>query len=233
MKTIIAAVVAIAVIAAGGWYFWQQNNMDTPAPQSSSTASTASPSTAPSSSSKPPTAANEKMKITAADKKLGSPNAPVTIVEYASMTCPHCAAFHAGTYPELKKKYIDTGKVMLVFRDFPFDQLAFQASVLAHCSGDDAYFTVTGIMFKQQGKWSQAKDPKEAIIKIGQSLGISRKKYESCLADEKLGESILTDRLIGQNDFKVNSTPTLFINGKMAAGNQSFEALEKLIKPLL
>lgn len=230
MKTIITAVAAVAVIAVGGWYFWQQSSSEAPAPHMASGSTSAS---APATDSKPPVAANKKMKVSPSDKSLGSLNAPVTLVEYASMTCPHCAAFHANTYPELKKKYIDTGNVRLVFRDFPFDQLAYQASVLAHCSGDDAFFTVTEILFKQQEKWARAKNPKEAIIKIGQSVGVSRKKYESCLADEKLGESILTDRLIGQNDFKVNSTPTLFINGEKVAGNQSFEALEKIIKPLL
>ncbi len=130
MKTIIAGIVAVAVIAVGGWYFWQQSQTSAPPSAPATTSTTTAPSSSVATSDD-----RVKMKITAGDKTLGDLSAPVTIVEYASMSCPHCADFHSGTFKELKKNYIDTGKVYFVFRDFPFDQRAFQAAVLAHCSG--------------------------------------------------------------------------------------------------
>ncbi|USG62190.1 DsbA family protein [Sneathiella marina] len=164
------------------------------------------------------------------DHVLGDRNAPILIIEYASMTCPHCAHFHETAFPGLKENYFDTGKAALAFRHFPFDRYAFQASVLAECSGPDKFFAITDILFKRQAEWTRAENITEALIKIGKQSGISQKKFEACLADEKLGESILTQRLVGSTEYGVNSTPTLFIEGEKYEDDRSFAALDEFLK---
>ncbi|MCR9215107.1 MAG: DsbA family protein [Proteobacteria bacterium] len=167
------------------------------------------------------------------DRVLGDRDAPLTIIEYASMTCPHCASFHLGSFVDIKENYIDTGKAKLVFRHFPFDRYAFQASVLAECSGPDKFFAVTDILFKRQAEWARASDPTQALIKIGKQAGISQSKFEACLADEALGEAILSQRLVGSTEYKVNSTPTLFIEGEKYEQNRDFPTLDSHLKSLL
>lgn len=167
------------------------------------------------------------------DKVLGDRNAPLTIIEYASMTCPHCANFHMNGFAALKENYIDSGKAKLVFRHFPFDRYAFQASVLAECAGPEKFFAVTDILFKRQAEWARDSDPTQALIKIGKQAGISQAKFEACLADEKLGEEILSQRLVGSTEYKVNSTPTLFIEGEMYDGKRDFATLDAYLKSLM
>lgn len=164
------------------------------------------------------------------DHVLGDRNAPIVIIEYASMTCPHCAHFHETVFPGLKENYFDTGKAALAFRHFPFDRYAFQASVMAECAGPDKFFAITDILFKRQAEWTRADNITEALIKIGKQSGISQKKFEACLADEELGESILTQRLVGSTDYDVNSTPTLFIEGEKYEDDRSFTALDEFLK---
>ncbi|PHQ68584.1 MAG: disulfide bond formation protein DsbA [Sneathiella sp.] len=167
------------------------------------------------------------------DHVLGDPNAPITIIEYASMTCPHCATFHKDSFADIKTNYLDTGKAKLVFRHFPFDRYAFQASVLAECAGPMKFFAVTDILFERQDEWSRASNPTEALTKIGKQVGISQKKFEACLADEKLGESILSQRLVGSTEYNVTSTPTLFIEGEVYDGDRSFDVLDAHLKSLM
>jgi protein-disulfide isomerase len=164
------------------------------------------------------------------DQVIGDRNAPIIIIEYASMTCPHCAHFHETAFPGLKENYFDTGKAALAFRHFPFDRYAFQASVMAECAGPDKFFAITDILFKRQAEWTRADNITEALIKIGKQSGISQKKFEACLADEKLGESILTQRLVGSSEYDVTSTPTLFIEGKKYEDDRSFAALDEFLK---
>ncbi|MEH6545756.1 MAG: DsbA family protein [Sneathiella sp.] len=164
------------------------------------------------------------------DHVLGDRNAPIVIIEYASMTCPHCAHFHETAFPGLKENYFDTGKAALAFRHFPFDRYAFQASVMAECGGPEKFFAITDILFKRQAEWTRAENITEALIKIGKQSGISQKKFEACLADEKLGESILTQRLVGSTDYGVDSTPTLFIEGEKYEDERSFTALDEFLR---
>jgi len=166
------------------------------------------------------------------DQVLGAAEAPVTIVEYASMTCPHCADFHAKTYPELKKRYIDTGKVRFIFREFPLDPLAAAGSMLARCAGDGKYFPMVETLFSQQKTWAIQK-PLPPLKQIAKQAGFTEQSFEQCLGNQKLLDDIEKTRERAASKFGVGSTPTLFINGKKHAGALSIEDLEKEIQPYL
>jgi protein-disulfide isomerase len=166
------------------------------------------------------------------DKIIGAETAPVTIVEYASVTCPHCATFHRETYPTLKSKYIDTGRVRLIFREFPTHppQIAIGGFMLARCAGDK-YFPMLDALFEQQQNWAQ--DPYNGFLRIARQAGLSEQRFEACLKDQKLAEAIQEVAVRGNKEFKVESTPTFFINGKKFAGALSVAELEKILEPLL
>jgi protein-disulfide isomerase len=163
---------------------------------------------------------------------LGKDDAPVTVIEYASMTCSHCAQFHNKTYPELKKRYIDTGKVRYILREFPLDPLAAGAFMLARCAGKDKYFPLVETLFNQQTTWVVQK-PIEPLFAIARQAGFTKETFDSCLKDQKLLEGIEAVRNRGADKLGVNSTPTFFINGKVYRGALSIEEMEKAIEPLL
>jgi protein-disulfide isomerase len=166
------------------------------------------------------------------DKVLGSDTATVTIVEYASVTCPHCASFHQQTYPALKSKYIDTGKVKLIFREFPTQPapVAIAGFMLARCA-DDKYYPMLDAIFSQQQSWSQ--DPYNGFLRIARQAGFTQEKFEACLKDQTLAEQIQGVAQRGNEQFKVESTPTFFINGKKYVGALSIGDLDKILEPLL
>lgn len=166
-----------------------------------------------------------------AERVIGKADAPITIVEYASLTCPHCARFHKETLPKLKTAYIDTGKAKLIFRDFPFDGLALRAAALARCAPQERYFAVLDTLFQQQETWSRAKDPLAAIGNIGKLAGMSQATVDACFKDTKLMDSIVQIRLDGEKQ-GVDSTPTFIIGGKKISGAQPFEEFDKLLKSL-
>jgi len=166
------------------------------------------------------------------DKILGSDKAPVTIVEYASLTCGFCANFHIQTYPTLKTKYIDTGKVRLIFREFPTRpaEVAIAGFMLARCAGDK-YFPLLDALFEQQRSW--ASDPYNGFLRIAKQAGFTQQTFDACLKDSKLAGEIQQVALRGNEKFKVESTPTFFINGQKVVGDIALAELEKLIEPLL
>jgi protein-disulfide isomerase len=169
------------------------------------------------------------------DMAIGDPKAPVTIVEYASMTCPHCAHFQETTFPELKKRYIDTGKVRYIFREFPLDNLAAAASMIARCSADtdaDKYFALTDTLFRQQRTWAVEK-PLPPLLAIAKQAGFTEKTFNECLANQKILDGIESGRQRAISQFKVQSTPTFFINGTMQAGALSIDEMAKIIDPLI
>jgi len=169
------------------------------------------------------------------DMALGPANASVTVTEYASMTCPHCAAFNENVFPKIKSEYIDTGKVRYVFREFPLDIKAAAGSMLARCiAKDDAgkYFAVIDMLFKQQNDWV-VKNTTETLTRIGKQAGLSQQAVEDCLKDQALLDKIAADQKFANEVLKVNSTPTFFINGEMIKGETSFEEFDKRIKSLL
>ena len=166
------------------------------------------------------------------DMALGKADAPVTIVEYASMTCPHCAHFHETTLPEIKTKYIDTGKVRLILREFPFDPRAEAGFMLARCSGDN-YFPMVDVLFKQQQVWAAAENARDSLLQIAKLAGFTQEKFEACLTDQKLLDEIRSVRTRGSDEFKVDSTPTFFINGKQYKGALSVEEASAIIDSML
>jgi protein-disulfide isomerase len=164
---------------------------------------------------------------------LGDPNAPVTVVEYASLSCDHCGEFHRETLPALKERYIDTGKVKLVFRDFPLEQNALRAAMIARCAGPERRYRFIDVFFKQQEGWSHARDPLAAIKQLAKLGGFSDQQVEACLADKALEDAILYARLDGQQKYGVRSTPTFVINDKIYSGNRSIEEFAAILDPLL
>jgi protein-disulfide isomerase len=169
------------------------------------------------------------------DMALGPADAPVTITEYASMTCPHCAAFTERVFPKIKSEYIDTGKVRYVFREFPLDIKAAAGSMVARCIAKDdsgKYFAVIDMLFQQQRDWAMS-DTAEALTRIGKQAGLSQQSVEDCLKDQALLDKISADQKYASDVLKVNSTPTFFINGEVIKGETSFEEFDKRIKSLL
>jgi len=210
-----AAVVVLAAAAGGAYYLW-------PRPAESF--------------HEPPGGADVSMAELMqpgplGDNVLGSAKAPVIIIEYASMTCPHCAHFEETTYPELKKKYIDTGKVRYIFREFPLDALAAAGAMLARCAGKDKYYPLIETLFAQQKEWVVQK-PMEPLLAIAKQAGFTQQSFEECLANQQLLSQMEQSRDRAMK-LGVNSTPTFFINGKIVRGAISTEELGKHLAPYL
>jgi protein-disulfide isomerase len=156
--------------------------------------------------------------VTADDRILGKADAPVTIIEYASLTCPHCAAFEKEILPKIKTEWIDTGKAKLVFRDFPLDGSALKAAIVARCAPPERFYGFIGVLFAQQGTWGIAQDPVPGITRIAKLGGMSDDQVQACLKDDALQNRILAGRLAAEQQYQVESTPTFFINGKKVVG---------------
>jgi len=169
------------------------------------------------------------------EKFLGDPNAAVKVIEYASMTCTHCARFAKNVFPALKEKYIDTGKIQYILREFPLDPRATAGFMLARCAGDDKYFAMVDVLFAQQPSWAfvEANKVLESMGQIAKQAGFTQAQFEACLQDQKLYDGINAVKKNAEDKFKINSTPTFFINGKRASGEMPIEEFDKLIEPLL
>ncbi|WP_259780864.1 DsbA family protein [Aestuariispira ectoiniformans] len=154
------------------------------------------------------------------ERVLGDPNAPVTMIEFSSLTCPHCADFHKDKLPEIKKKYIDTGKVKLVYRDFPWDQAAAAAALLARCSPPDRYFKFLDALFRNREKWI-SENPIEGLTRLGKMGGVSEDKFKACLSEGKIMDDIIKSRMEGAQKYEVSATPTFIIKG--ADGEEKIE----------
>jgi protein-disulfide isomerase len=159
------------------------------------------------------------------DHVLGDAKAPITLIEYASFTCPHCAHFHTQVLPELKKKWIDTGKVKLVYRDFPLDQVAAKAAQIAECAGNDRYFGVIDLIFRGQPQWAASQDPIAELAKPLRIAGLGENEIKACLANEAKATEVVADYRGGET-LGVTSTPSLFINGTLYKGARSVEELD-------
>jgi protein-disulfide isomerase len=166
------------------------------------------------------------------DIVLGSDKAPVTIIEYASMDCPHCAHFTTTTYPELKSRYIDTGKVRYIFREFPLHQIAVAGSMLARCVGNDKYMAVVEVLFAKQLDWV-VEQPLQPLEGLAKQFGFTDQSFNECLTNKKLEDDILAVRDHAIEKLGVNSTPTFFINGKKLVGDVSIDQMAKEIDPYL
>lgn len=166
------------------------------------------------------------------ERAIGDPAAPVTMIEYASLTCPHCASFHNDTYKAFKARYIDSGKVRLIYRDFPLDGVALRAAMMARCTIDQRYFGLLQVLYKSQNNWARAKDPVAELAKIGRLAGIDQAAFDDCMASEELINGILEVRQKAAAD-GVRSTPTFIIGDKVYPGSRSIEEFAEIIEPLL
>jgi protein-disulfide isomerase len=167
------------------------------------------------------------------DVVMGSPTAPVTIIEYASMTCPHCAHFAVETFPKLKEKYIDTGKVRYVMREYPLDGLAAAAFMLARCAGPDKYYPMIETLFAEQKKWAGVREPLPPLLAIAKQAGFTEQSFQTCIHDKELLEKIQQVRNRAQQKFKVEATPTFYINGERFSGALTIEEIDKAVEPLI
>lgn len=164
------------------------------------------------------------------ERVLGKEDAPVTIYEYSSLTCPHCADFHAETLPDLKKTYFDTGRAKLVFRDFPLDPLALAGALIARCAPEAVYFKLLDILFAKQGDWARAANPVEALKQYGRLSGMSDAALDACLKNEDLLKAIQSVQTQANERLGIDSTPSFVINGEVVAGARSAEAFGTLIE---
>jgi protein-disulfide isomerase len=167
------------------------------------------------------------------DMTQGSAAAPVTIIEYASMTCTHCAAFHETTWPALKTKYVDTGKVKFVLREFPLDPLATAAFMVARCAGPDKRNAIVDLLYTRQTARAFGDKPLEALAGLVKQAGVSQADFETCLKNQALYDQVNQIRNRAADAFKVNATPTFFVNGQQMNGELPIEAFDKVLEPLL
>lgn len=163
------------------------------------------------------------------DLFMGKEDAPVTIIEYNSMTCPHCAHFHTEVLPAIKKNYIDTGKVKLIQREFPLDARAYAASMLARCSGKDTYFPMTDVLFKKQSVWARAEDPRPELLKIAKLAGFTQESFETCLKNQELLDKVNQTRTKAAEVYGITGVPSFFIDGEKYSGRVSIKDLSKAI----
>jgi protein-disulfide isomerase len=163
------------------------------------------------------------------DMTLGDPKAPNVVIEYASMTCSHCQRFHAEVYRPFKAKYIDTGKVYFIFRDFPLDPLAKAAIVVAHCAPKERFFPLVDLMFDHQDQWAFVNDPATALLNLVKQAGFTQESFNACLTNQPLADGVQAVHDRAEKEFGVGSTPTFFVNGKMLTGEQTLQSFDALL----
>lgn len=168
-----------------------------------------------------------------AEMALGGRNAPLTLIEYASMSCPHCAEFHATTLQRLKEQYIDTGKVRLVFREFPLDQAAVMGAVLARCAGPARFFPFLDVLFRSQAQWVTQPDLIGALTRLGELGGVSAAQFQACLADRELTNGIVQTRLNAEREYNVRSTPTFVIADRVIEGALPYAQFKQVIDDVI
>ncbi|MDH4983749.1 DsbA family protein [Hyphomicrobium sp. D-2] len=168
------------------------------------------------------------------DLAIGPDDAKVTVVEYASMTCGHCATFTNNVWPDFKKKYIDSGKVRYVFREFPLDNLAAAASMLARCAGNDKALPMIEVLFEKQNEWAFGEgNPVPRLFEIAKQAGFTQESFDKCLTDQKLLDDITAGRTRASEVFGVSATPTFYVNGKKLEGGNTMDKFDAAIEPLL
>jgi protein-disulfide isomerase len=211
---LVGLIVAIVVaVGAGGWIYYKGQGIGASLPNAELDASEPAP---------------EVPVVAEGDKVLGKAEAPVTIVEYFSLGCPHCRNFHETILPKLKTEYIDTGKARLVFRDFPLDGVSLAAATLTRCVNDLAYFAMVDTLFQQQDTW-HVQDGIGQVASIAKGAGMDEAAFNACIADPARKDAVVASRQEAETKFKVNSTPTFFINDRVLAGVSEYEAFKATI----
>ena len=232
---IIIAIIAVALVALIAIFGMRQGDDASGAQTAENTASEAVPAIGPVGTIDTPDEDLGALETPnpLGEIVLGKDDAPVTIVEYSSLTCPHCGAFHRDTLPALTEKYIDKGLVKIYFRPFPFDPYATAGAMLAHCVGPSARVSFLDILFKRQQQWIQDENPINALQALAKQAGLSESDFVVCLKDQKRLDGIREIQSRAAEELGVRSTPTFFVNGNKLEGNQPLADFEKLIKPLL
>ena len=175
------------------------------------------------------------LKISENDFVIGDEDAPITIIEYASMSCSHCANFHKNTLPDLKTEYIDTGKVRMIFRDFPFNYPALLGSMMMRCIPNEVRYDYMNVLYQLQSKWVN-RDPtvtKKELYKIMQSGGMTKDEFDSCYSNLDIENEILEAVMAAQNDFNIRSTPSFIVNGNLVEGNKNTKEFRQIIDKIL
>jgi protein-disulfide isomerase len=173
---------------------------------------------------------NLPMELAADENVLGSADAPITIIEYASLTCPHCASFHTETLPTVKSDWIDTGKAKLVYRDFPLDGAALGAAVIAHCAPADRFFPIVGLFFERQKEWAVEGAWRERLTQLAGIAGMDKAAVDSCLADEARKNEIVKRAEEGQAKYAIDATPSFVINGRKVSGALPLNEFVKVLQ---
>lgn len=236
-RSVVLAGAALLAIGATG-AAWSQTATTTAEPSAAPAATASEPAaraTNPSAATAPtPEGTVDVSKLMSPqalpDVVVGKADAPVTIVEYASMTCSHCRDFHSDSYPAIKKDYVDTGKAKLILREFPFDPRALAAFMLARCAGDERRTAMVDVLFDQQRDWATAENASVALLKIAQLAGMSQDQFKACLTNTELQGKIVAVQKAGQDQFGVSATPTFFINGEKYSGAMSADEMAAVIE---
>ena len=173
--------------------------------------------------------AAKELAVQPSDRILGKAEAPITIIEYASLTCPHCAHFDVTVLPKLKEKWIDTGKAKLILRDYPLDEPALRAAMVARCAPADRFYPLIDTFFAQQEQWATSRDYRAALEKLVKLGGMSDKEFKACISDKKLEDQVAQSRLVASQQLGVDATPTFFVNGKKFDGAPTVEAFDQAL----
>lgn len=166
-------------------------------------------------------------------KSMGNEDAPIKMLEFASLTCGHCAKFHNEVFPVIKEKYILTGKIYFTYKDFPLDKFALKASIISRCSGNDNYFKFLDVFYKKQSSWTRTKDPFKSLLKIAKIGGIKDEEIKVCVGNKSIEDGLLKERLNSSKKYDITATPTLYFNGEKYKGDLTLEAIELKINSIL
>jgi protein-disulfide isomerase len=246
-NVLIGALAGLALVVAGGVYGLMGSGGTKPATETAPPSSTGTPAKVADTSggTKPATPAEPaaqpdangcvpsgKFALTPRDVVMGSNDAPITIIEYASMTCPHCAHVHETVLPQVKQNYIDKGLVRFVFREFPLDQLALAAAVLTRCVPKESYHPFLSTLFAQQRNWAIAEDVRGALKEISSRAGLNDAAFEACLQNRTEAEAVIKSRDQGLKEYCVGGTPTTIMNGRVLPGSeaQDYPKLDAILR---
>lgn len=225
--SILVAVLAVIGVVAG--VYFTRN----PAPQPS-VAGAPAPASPSTGSRAVPQGPIPGPRLEGLDFVMGHPDAPVSVIEYASMTCPHCQRLHVEVLPRIKAEYIDTGRVRWVFRDFPLDRMALNAHMLARCAGPERFFAYLDVFFGQLQNWTAGTPDQmtQSLRRLARLGGMSDAQMDQCLADMNVQAAVLNQTMIGEREHRVQATPTLVVDGTVHRGGMSFDELDRVLRPL-
>jgi protein-disulfide isomerase len=218
LRNVLIAGAVVVVAGIGGFLAWQHYQSSAPVAAGQAPADL-KPIDSPLAKAQPD------------DFVEGNAEAPITMIEYSSLSCPHCAKFQKDVLPQVKKDFIETGKVKLIQRDFPLNKPAVQAAQLAHCAGPMRYFALVDVLFKTQEQWL-TENATEKLAQIAATAGMDRPTFDACLANKDIEAKIVATRKAGEDAFQVNSTPTFIVNGVKLEGEQSYDDLKALFAKL-